>query len=75
MNIRVTENLHCIGAVGRKRETLCRFITQDVFLLTTTAECARKLKNQNNKKKHLNFIKCARKKHKIYSPKNANEQK
>lgn len=50
MNIRVTENLHCIGAVGRKRETLCRFITQDVFLLTTTAECARKLKNQHNKK-------------------------
>ena len=31
----ITENLHCMGAVGRERATLCRFI-KDVFLLTST---------------------------------------
>ena len=49
MNI-ITGNLHCNCAVGRERATLCRFITQDVFLLTSmvklkTAACTRILKN------------------------------
>ena len=35
---KVKENLHCIGAVGRERETLCRFIIQDESLLTSTVK-------------------------------------
>ena len=37
MNI-IPENLHCIGAVGRERATLCRCITEDLLLLISTAK-------------------------------------
>ena len=45
----ITENLHCIDAVGRERATLCTFITQDVSSLTSTvrlntAACAKIIK-------------------------------
>ena len=77
MNI-INENLHCIGAVGRERETLCRFKMQDESLLTSTVnwklQRSRKLKNHNIRE-YANFTKRAGKKHKTYSQRNANEPK
>ena len=37
MNI-ITENLHCVGAVGRERATLCRLDKQDVLSLRSTVK-------------------------------------
>ena len=37
MNI-ITENLHCIGAVGRERATLCSLSKQDILLLRSTVK-------------------------------------
>ena len=37
MNL-ITENLHCIGAVGRDRATLCRLNKQDVLSLRSTVK-------------------------------------
>ena len=37
MNI-IIENLHCIGAVGRERATLCMLNKQDVLSLRSTVK-------------------------------------
>ena len=37
MNI-ITENLHCISAVGRERETLCRFYNTRCILVDINGE-------------------------------------
>ena len=41
----ITENFHCIGAVGRERATLCRFKTLDVTAACAKTKKTRLLKN------------------------------
>ena len=55
MNL-ITENLHCIGAVGRDRATLCRLNKQDVLLLRSTVKLKTAAFVKTKKTRTLNSV-------------------